>query len=117
MEGWHLDKDILVKGNKIYSPETCCLVPCEINNIFKKERSDKGKYPVGVSLEKSTGKFIVQISKFGVRYRVGSYKTVDEAEEVYLKEKKEFFDEVIKKWKGLISEGVYEAICNYQNYK
>lgn len=32
---WHLDKDILLKGNKVYSPETCCFVPHEVNNLFR----------------------------------------------------------------------------------
>lgn len=30
-----LDKDILVKNNKIYSPNTCCFVPQAINNYYK----------------------------------------------------------------------------------
>lgn len=34
MQGWHLDKDILIKGNKIYSSETCCFVPGEVNRCF-----------------------------------------------------------------------------------
>ena len=33
--GWELDKDILVKGNTIYAPETCCFVPHEINLLFR----------------------------------------------------------------------------------
>lgn len=31
---WCLDKDILVRGNKLYSPETCCFVPPEVNILF-----------------------------------------------------------------------------------
>jgi hypothetical protein len=48
MQGWNLDKDILVKDNKIYSPETCCFVPQEINLLLTKNNINRGKYPIGV---------------------------------------------------------------------
>ena len=41
IDDWALDKDILVKGNKVYSPETCCFVPREINEVFKNSTSNK----------------------------------------------------------------------------
>lgn len=44
-EGYHLDKDLLVEGNTLYSPETCCLIPHKINNMFRpnSKASDFGK--------------------------------------------------------------------------
>ena len=36
-DGWHLDKDILIKGNKHYSNETTCFIPSEINNLLTKK--------------------------------------------------------------------------------
>ncbi len=36
-----LDKDLLVEGNKIYSPSTCCFLPKEINTAIKNKRHDK----------------------------------------------------------------------------
>ena len=43
-----LDKDILIKGNKIYSPETCVFVPERINMLFTKSDAIRGDYPIGV---------------------------------------------------------------------
>lgn len=47
-EGNHLDKDILVKGNTEYRPDTCAFVPCRVNNILLSKNSRGGKYPIGV---------------------------------------------------------------------
>ena len=45
---WAIDKDILNKGNKIYSPENCCLIPQNVNCLFLKREAERGKYPIGV---------------------------------------------------------------------
>ena len=45
----HLDKDILVKGNKIYSPENCIFVPERINTLFTKNNSKRGESVIGTT--------------------------------------------------------------------
>ena len=52
-EEMNLDKDILVKGNKIYSPNTCVFVPQRINSLFLKRNKSRGKYPIGTSCHQS----------------------------------------------------------------
>ena len=47
-KGWAIDKDILIKGNKLYSPDTCCLVPDYINKLFTKSDAQRGNLPIGV---------------------------------------------------------------------
>lgn len=36
--GWHLDKDLLLPGNKVYGPDTCCLLPRTLNNAIRDNR-------------------------------------------------------------------------------
>ena len=54
----HLDKDILIKGNKIYSPQTCCFVPENLNSLITKNDSIRNNLPIGVSWDKKKNKFI-----------------------------------------------------------
>ena len=114
-QGWHLDKDILVKGNKVYSEDTCCFVPHEINNLFTKADRIRGKYPIGVyhDTSKIHKRFSARVSKSGKHKRFGSYLTPEEAFAVYKREKEKHIKEVANKWKDKIDPRVYEALMNW----
>ena len=56
-EGLQLDKDILFEGNKIYSPETCIFVTQAVNKFTTDRGAARGKWLIGVSWNKATGKF------------------------------------------------------------
>lgn len=115
-ERWEVDKDIIVKGNKIYSPETCVLVPPSINNLFIKADAIRGDLPVGVKFHKQKQKYEVACSINGKQQYLATvtdpvkgfclYKKVkeghikDKAEEAYSK--------------GEITKRCYEAMMNYQ---
>lgn len=110
---WHLDKDILNKGNKIYSPEVCCFVPQEINMLFTTRKKSRGLYPVGVRSQ-SENRYTAYIRKYRKIINLGTYSTIEEAFEAYKVEKEKYIKEVADKWKDLIDPRVYEAMYNYE---
>jgi hypothetical protein len=109
-EDWQLDKDILVKGNKIYSPETCCFVPQEINLTLGTKVGKKSTLPVGVHLHIKTGKYKTQIHKNNKVYHIGLFNTPEEAFQAYKTEKEKHIKEVADKWKGKITIDCYRAL-------
>lgn len=113
MDGYQIDKDILVKGNKVYSPDTCCFVPQEINTIFTKRESQRTKYYIGVYTNKK--KFAAYLHKYGVLTYIGLFPTPEEAFYAYKVEKEAYIKEVAQSYynKGLVTERVYNALMNY----
>jgi hypothetical protein len=112
MDGWQLDKDILIKGNKIYSPKTCCFVPSEVNTLFTKSNSIRGEFPLGVS--KLKNRFYARINKGDKNIYLGSFKSTDEAFNSYKIEKEKYIKEIADKWKDKINKKVYNAMYNYK---
>lgn len=114
IEGYSLDKDILVKGNKLYSPSTCCFVPKEINAMLTKGDAIRGKLPLGV--EQIGRKFLSRITINKKNVSLGLYDTPEEAFHIYKKEKENHIFKVAKEYfeKGLICEEVYKALINYK---
>ena len=49
IDGFHLDKDILVEGNKVYSPEFCRFVPAYLNSLLTDRKNNRGDLPLGVT--------------------------------------------------------------------
>lgn len=114
IEGFVLDKDILIKGNKIYSPETCCFVPSEINTLLIKCNSKRGLYPIDVSLNKNSNNFESYFTKNKVKIHLGRFSTSREAFQAYKITKEKYIKQVADKWKSQITPEVYQALCNYQ---
>ena len=112
---FQLDKDLLIKGNKVYSESTCVFIPSEINLLLVKREASRGEHPIGVYWSKTNKAFIAQINKNkGMQEKLGLFKTELEAFNAYKQAKEAFIKEQANKWKDKIDERTYEALMNYQ---
>lgn len=107
-----LDKDILIKGNKIYSPETCCFVPQEINSLFTKCDKSRGDLPIGIT--KINNKYLARLSKFGKRVNLGKFLTIEQAFNIYKINKEFYIQQMANKWKPKIPDILYQAMFKYK---
>lgn len=114
IEGYALDKDIITKGNRIYSPDTCCFVPTRINNIILNRKRDRGKYPIGVT--ELCGRLYAFVCINGKQIRIGVFATVIEAFNAYKKAKERYIKEVASEYysRGEITKRVYDAMMRYK---
>ena len=111
---WHLDKDLLIKGNKVYSEDTCCFVPQEINLSVVTRKDYRGEYPVGVGYKPLRKQYRARCNKFGKNVHLGWFSTAEDAFYAYKKAKELYLKELANKWKDQIDPRAYNALMNYQ---
>lgn len=113
---WNVDKDILIKGNKFYSPETCFLVPCNVNSLFINKSNYRGNLPIGV--KRSGNSFLARCSNpiTGNREYLGSYNTPFYAFQAYKNYKENLIKQIaqIEYVKGNITENCRNAMIRYE---
>lgn len=113
-EKMQLDKDILVKGNKVYSPETCIFVPQFINTLFIKSNSIRGNLPIGVHWSEPHKKYRSACKKGNPKEPyIGLFNTSEEAFQSYKLHKENHIKEVAEKYKGKIPNKLYNAMKKY----
>lgn len=108
-----LDKDILFKGNKVYSPETCIFVPHRINTLFVKSNAIRGEYPIGVSLRSHDNKFKVN-GTYNRNDDFVMFDTPEEAFDYYKKGKEKQIKQVADEYRDKIQQRLYEAMYRYK---
>lgn len=113
VEGFALDKDILVKGNKVYSEDTCCFVPYEINGIFPKCDRSRGEYLLGVYYNKRRGMFTSSLCVSGKQLHLGGFETELDAFLAYKTAKEARIRNKTLAYKESICPRVYDALMNY----
>ena len=113
-----LDKDILYKGNKIYSRDTCIFVPQRINTLFVKNDNRRGDNPIGVSDSPSGNYKAYCRNGYGKLIPLGTYSTKEEAFQIYKEYKEKVIKEVIDSYEGIIPEPFYSKLKTAMyNYK
>lgn len=113
---WAIDKDILVKGNKIYSPETCCLVPHNVNMLFVKNDIDRSNLPIGVKRNGSGFQVFCNNPYTNKQESLGTYLTPEQAFQVYKTYKENIIKQVAQTEydNGNITEQCYKAMMKYE---
>lgn len=109
-----VDKDILIKGNKVYSPQTCLIVPHAINLLFIKCNASRGDLPVGVSHFRRDDKYAATISEDGKQHFLGLFNTPEEAFASYKQAKEQYIKSVADLYKDKIPERLYEALYKWE---
>lgn len=114
VEGFELDKDLLLKGNKVYSEDSCVFIHAEINSLLIKCTASRGKHLIGVYWNKTHKTFVAQVNKSkGKREHLGYFKTELGAYNAYKQAKESFIKEQASNWKDQIDPRAYEALMNY----
>lgn len=62
VDGWQIDKDIILPGNKIYSKDMCVFVPSMVNLFVLDKRASRGEWPIGVCWSERYKSFAAQCS-------------------------------------------------------
>ncbi len=119
-EQMHLDKDILIKGNKIYSPRTCIFVPRRINSLFLKSNKNRGSYPIGITFRKRDNVLEVKCSIFnGCKYKskyLGQFPLNKPFQAFYTYKifKEKYIKQIADEYKNFIPKKLYDAMYEYK---
>ena len=113
-KSFEIDKDLLVKGNTLYSENTCIFLPKDVNVALTKSDRTRGCNVIGVNFHKASNKFQARFRKANESIYLGIYNTEIEAFNAYKKAKENYLKELANKWKNKIDLRAYEALMNYQ---
>lgn len=112
--GWQLDKDLITKGNRVYSEENCCYLPKEINMALVRRTKYRGDYVIGVGYKPLRKQYRARHNVLGKNVHLGWFATELDAFFAYKKAKEAHLKELAEKWKDRIDPRAYEALMNYQ---
>lgn len=122
-KGWQLDKDLLVKGNKIYSPETCVFLPEEVNKALNTKSRTRGELPLGMCYggTRANRKSHIQVyfnckyPEFTAKiYLPNSHENIQFGFMFYKNAREKYIRFLAEKYKNELDPRAYNALKNYE---
>lgn len=119
-ESMAVDKDLFSdEDNKIYSPETCCIIPQSLNTMLcncKKHKISDSELPIGVRFNAKTGKYYAEITFMGETdaIKLSEFNTPEEAFNEYKMMKEADIKCTVARYKNKIPEKVYKKMLTIE---
>lgn len=118
---YHLDKDLKILGNRVYSDKTCLLIPRKINNLLYKVKKKGKDTCIGVWKTPSGSFQAYTNDENGNRVKLGEHQTEKEAFDAVKIKKEEVMNKVILKYKGILEDEVINLllkirVCKNRGY-
>lgn len=111
---YQLDKDLLSTGNKIYCPDSCTLIPQEINKLLTNSGATRGQYPQGVNYHKRVRRFGANMNKNNKKQHLGYFDTIEDAANAYKAAKEAHVKDIANAYKDVIDIRAYNALMSWQ---
>lgn len=112
--GFELDKDLIIKGNRVYSPEACSFVPPDLNKLLCSRKSLRGNYPIGVTFNKTGGRYAASMNCWATDVFLGLYDTPEEAFLAYKTAKESYVKQVAVRYQGVIKPTLFNALMVWE---
>lgn len=112
-KGWNLDKDLLILGNKVYSPETCVFLPKALNNIALSYVDTTSKFGYkGVGYCPESGKWMSSVwspTTLNNKTTGGRYLDIRDACRDHLRGNIRRYENIISEYEGILDPRAIEA--------
>ncbi|WP_312228977.1 hypothetical protein [Pseudescherichia sp.] len=98
-KGYEADKDILIPGNRQYSPDAVRYVPNYVNSLFTDKAASRGRYSLGVTYDSKNDRYMSACSQLGRKRVQKWYPTEAEAHRAWQSAKIVAIELVIARYK------------------
>jgi len=114
-ESWELDKDLLIKGNRVYGPDTCCFVPRALNLLIPHRKQGNDSLPIGVHESPNKGIYISGCNdENGNNVVLGFSKDVTVVALKYKIFKEDVIKKVAERWRDRIDPKLYLSLISWE---
>lgn len=111
-EGFALDKDLIILGNKTYNKDACSFVPTLINSLLTDSAAARGELPLGV--KRNFSGYQARLSMYGERKCLGTFPTIEAAYLAYKEAKQDYVYKLANEYKDVLHPDVYKTLITWK---
>jgi hypothetical protein len=114
LQDWQIDKDLLIKGNKVYGPDVCVMLPRKLNMLLVNRANARGSLPIGASKGRKEGCYRGSYKDFEGNSHSQGFNSPEEAFMFYKINKERVIQEAAALYRDQLDPRAYGALMAWE---